>query len=104
MVTGTNGASGTTTFTGQGALPTLTFSPATYDFGNVVYGVSATTTVTLSNPNPVSVSGISSTFQDLNVFAGSLSLSGTTCGTTLAANASCTYTVSYTAGPATAVP
>jgi hypothetical protein len=102
MVTGTNGASGTTTFTGQGALPTLTFSPATYDFGNVVYGVSATTTVTLSNPNPVSVSGISSTFQDLNVFAGSLSLSGTTCGTTLAANASCTYTVSYTAGPATA--
>jgi hypothetical protein len=93
-VSGTNANSASDTFTGSGVPPPLALSPASYNFGNVLFGGSATTTVTLNNPNSSSISGIVATLAGSTGFG--MSISGTTCTSTLAANASCTYTIAYT--------
>lgn len=79
------------TLSGTGLLAVLAASPSTVAFGNqVVNSASATQTVTLSNTGntsaTVSAATISSPF----------SVASTSCSTTLAAGANCTYAVQYT--------
>jgi hypothetical protein len=77
---------GSVTGTAQAAL-----TPATVNFGNVSVGGNASQTLTFSNAGTASLS-ISAVSSPNSVFA----LTGNTCGTTLAAGASCAYTVIFT--------
>jgi hypothetical protein len=93
-VSGTNATAATATFNGTGTPPSFTLAPATYAFGSVALGASGTTSVTVTNTNPGAITGLSATFFDPTLPPG-MSLASQTCGTTLAAGASCTYTVKF---------
>ena len=85
------------TLTGAGvapAAPQAVLSPASLAFGSLTTGLtSAAQTVTLSNPGTaaLSITGISVTGAGSSVFAQTNS-----CGTTLAAGASCSISVTFT--------
>jgi hypothetical protein len=88
------------TLSGSGGAP-ITFSPTSLSFGNVVEDASSTLTITLTNRlnttltvNTVAVSGVS----------GPFAVASNTCGTSVAAGASCTVGVTFsptTVGSAT---
>lgn len=87
--------------TGQnGASQTLTFSPASIGFGNVVIGAtSPNTTVTVTNKGTTTIS-----FTGITASGGFSVVAGgaTPCGSTLAVNAKCTELVSFAPANATA--
>ncbi len=72
------------------AAPTATLTPASFAFGSVATGATATTTLTLANTGTVDIS-----INSHSALTAPLSLTGTTCSTTLAKGASCTYVVSF---------
>lgn len=77
--------------TGSSALSALSISSTSYNFGSIGVGNSATTTITLTNT--------SGSAQALSVgaVAAPFTLSGqSTCGTSLAANASCNLVLTFT--------
>ncbi len=77
------------------AAPQAALTPATANFGNVTSGTtSAAQTFTLTNGGnaPLTISGITLTGTDASDFAET-----TACGSTLAAGASCTIAVTFTA-------
>jgi sugar lactone lactonase YvrE len=82
----------TGTGTPKGTSEDLTVLPASLDFGQQVLGDSTTLTVTVTNTNGVVV-GISGIQVGPSVFTQS-----NDCGTTLAPGASCTVSVTFTAG------
>ncbi len=85
--------------TGTSTLPVATVSPATLAFGNqLINTVSAEKIETLSNTGsgPMTITGITLAGADAGQF-----LKTTTCGPTLAANASCTVSLRF--APTTAV-
>jgi trimeric autotransporter adhesin len=75
------------------AAPTATLTPANFDFGSVAVGGSATKVFTFTNTSPFALTNIAN---QLGSEATTSYSSATTCATTLAANASCTFTVTYT--------
>ncbi len=81
--------------TGQGgAAQTLTFSPASISFGNVVIGTtSSNTTVTVTNKGTTTIS-----LTGITASGGFTATAGgaTPCGSTLAVNAKCTVLVNFT--------
>lgn len=82
----------TSTLTGVGALAadSLLLTPTTQDFGSVTTGSSsAPVTFTLSNAGSVTVTGISASI------TGAGFAQTNTCGATLAAGASCTFSVTF---------
>ena len=93
------GSPQTATLSGTGTVPPApiaTLSPTTESFGNVVSGAtSSAQTVTLSNTGnaTLSISGITIGGTNATDFADT-----TTCGETLAADASCTISVTFTPG------
>jgi hypothetical protein len=95
--TNANASPSTITLQGTGtmaATPAATLSPTTLSFGDTVMGVTATAqTLTLSNSGNavLNISGISITGANPNDFA-----EASTCGETLAADASCTISVTFT--------
>ena len=86
-------AAGTQTaaISGTGVVPTATLTPPTSDFGSVAIGSSQTRLLTLTNTSTTAIS-ITGATSSSPVFT----LSSQTCGTTLAAGGSCTYTIAYT--------
>jgi len=82
------------TGTGTSASPPapaqVTLTPATFDYGSVAVGSSGTETLTLSNTGTVNANIASA-----SIAAGAFSVASTTCGTSLAAGATCTYVVSF---------
>ncbi len=90
-----NAGTQTVTLSGTGSAP-VTFSPTSLSFGNVVEATSSTRTITLNNRlntalavSSVTVSGVS----------GPFAVTSNTCGTSVAAGASCTVGVTFS--PAT---
>jgi Bacterial Ig domain len=84
----------------QGAsTPLATVTPDVLNFGNVLQGSSAVQTLTLSNPlGAAGLTGITLAFAPVpNTATLQFSRTGGTCGTTLAAGASCTINVTFTA-------
>jgi hypothetical protein len=93
----TNAGTQTVTLTGFGQEAILALSPASLSFGNVTLGSSSTAqTFTLTNNGNIAATGLgispSSGFTDT-----------TTCGSSLAAGASCTVSTIFTPGAAGAV-
>jgi sugar lactone lactonase YvrE len=82
----------TSTITGTGVSP-VAIVPRNYDFGSVPVGVSASQVFILSNNSGVAYTNIA---MQLGSAAGNDYTDTTTCGTTLAANSSCSITVTYT--------
>ncbi len=90
--------------TGTGTLVSLT--PATLAFGNATLGTTATATVTLTNKSTntdlsilsMSVTGTQSGTQGkyTELVTDNFSLQSTTCGSTLAPEAKCTFTLAFT--------
>ncbi len=90
------------------ALYTGAFSPAAdvrldasvtaSDAGSVLVGGAATQTVTLANNGPLVSGTLSAGFTGTD--ASSWSVASTSCGSTLASGASCTYTLSFAPGSA----
>ena len=73
-------------------------NPAAVDFGTIDQGTAVTQTITLEN-GPSPLTGMAPSFLNPGV---DFSVSSKTCGSTLAANATCTYTIRYrpwVAGP-----
>jgi hypothetical protein len=94
---GVTGSTQTASLTGAGASPTPTplavLSPTSLTFpSTVVSASSATQTITLSNPGNATLTGIAISLTGSN--ASSFS-DTTTCGTTLAAAASCSIAVTF---------
>jgi hypothetical protein len=90
-----NAGTQTVTLSGSGSAP-VTFSPTSLSFGNVVEATSSTRTITLTNRlnatltvSSVAASGVS----------GPFAVASNTCGTSVAAGASCTVGVTFS--PAT---
>jgi sugar lactone lactonase YvrE len=81
---------GTGTSTSPPATAQVTLTPTTFDYGSVAVGSSGTETLTLSNTGTVNANIASA-----SIPAGAFSLASTTCTTSLAAGASCTYVVSF---------
>ena len=78
--------------TGVGtASATATLTPATVNFGSVQVGGSASTPLTLTNTGTTAI-----TITAVAIPSPVFTLSSQTCGTTLAAGGSCTYTITYT--------
>ena len=81
----------TLTGTGTGAAAaTATLTPTTANFGSVQVGASASTPLTLTNTGTTTI-----TITGVAIPSPLFTLSAQTCGTTLAAGASCTYTITY---------
>ena len=80
-------------FSGAGVAATAaaTLTPPTSSFGSIVIGGSATQTFTLTNTGGVGISVTSASITN-----GAFVIAGTTCGSTLAQAATCTYTVVFT--------
>lgn len=80
--------------TGTGTAPGVSLAPSPVAFGNVPVGGSASRTLTLQNTGtaPLAINGISVT--------GSFFSRTTSCGTSLAAGASCPIVVGYSPGAA----
>jgi hypothetical protein len=79
---------------GSGVFP-VTLTPATLSFGNETVGTTSapkTETVANNQKTTLDISGISITGND----AGDFTQTGTTCGSTLAAGAKCTITLTFT--------
>ncbi len=93
---GVAGSNQTLTVSGTGAAPIPTpqavLSPASLSFSSPLNASSAAQTVTLSNPGSATLTGIAVTLTGSTTFAQT----ATTCGTTLAAAASCTISLSFT--------
>ncbi|MFO1414878.1 MAG: choice-of-anchor D domain-containing protein [Burkholderiales bacterium] len=91
----TGGATVSVAVSGTGtaaAAPNLTAAPPVVAFGNVVVGqTSAGTTVTVTNSGNGGATGMSFAVANSARFP----VSGNTCGATLGAGASCTFTVAY---------
>ena len=88
------GSPQTVALTGTGAAPQATLTPATITFpSQIINTTSATQTVTLANPGtaPLTISGIAVGGANPGSFSET-----TTCGATLAASASCTFTLAFT--------
>jgi len=66
-------------------------SPTSLAFGTVIDGSSSTLSTTLTNKGTATITSISASISGTNAS----NFTVTTCGTTLAAGASCTYTVTY---------
>ena len=81
---------GTGTSTSPPATAQVTLTPATFDYGSVAVGSSGTETLTLSNTGSVNANVASA-----SIPAGVFSVTSTTCTTSLAAGATCTYVVSF---------
>ena len=86
-----NAGTQTVTLSGSGSAP-VTFSPTSLSFGNVVQTTNSTRTLTLTNRlnttltvSSVAVSGVS----------GPFAVASNTCGTSVAAGASCTVGVTF---------
>ncbi|HTV57698.1 MAG TPA: choice-of-anchor D domain-containing protein [Candidatus Baltobacteraceae bacterium] len=80
-------------------LPTVSISPSPLDFGDVAVNSAAPAmvlTVTNNTPTSVSITGVSITGAN----SGDFTNTSTTCGTTLAAAASCTASITFTPGAA----
>jgi Abnormal spindle-like microcephaly-assoc'd, ASPM-SPD-2-Hydin/NHL repeat len=75
--------------TGTGSL-TATLSPSSYNYGSVNLGSSITQSFTLANTSTSSIN-IASTSLPNTLFT----ISGTTCGTSLAPSATCAYTIVF---------
>ncbi len=86
--------SNTLTVTGTGVAPAL--SATTPTVPNLYLGQSGTATVTLSNNGAVAAAGLATNFTGGSGGGTWALAAGGTCGTTLAAGASCTYVVNYT--------
>jgi hypothetical protein len=79
----------TVTLSGMGVQRLINMSPAGLTFGKVIeYNESPPQTITLSN-----ASGSAVTFSNLGVSGQYFLMSGNTCGTGLAAGATCTVTI-----------
>lgn len=79
---------------------TLTVSPTSLGFGAVAKGLSKELSVTLTNTGSLTASGLVTatfTYTSGSAVIGSYAKSGGTCGTTLAAGASCTVKIIYDA-------
>lgn len=98
-----SGSPQTTTLSGTGtaaATPTATLSPSTLSFGSeTVNGTATAPALTLSNTSsvPLNISGVTIGGANPSDFA-----QASTCGSTLAANTSCSITVTFT--PLSAAP
>jgi sugar lactone lactonase YvrE len=85
---------GTIELEGKGTLSPLTFSPKTYSFGKVAYpGSSADQIFTLTNPN--TASGATATINSIATSTGAFSIDSTTCGSSLAPQATCKIYVKF---------
>jgi hypothetical protein len=83
---------------GFDVVPGLNVSPSSLSFGDQPIGSTSTETLTLTNGGSTSISGISLTVSSL------FNLSDGTCGTALAAGASCVIGIGFTpTGPGAAV-
>ena len=71
--------------------PTATLTPATANFGSVQVGGSASLPLTLTNTGTTTI-----TVTGVAISSPVFTLSAQTCGSTLAAGSSCTYTITYT--------
>lgn len=94
----------TTTKVGTSApAPQAALAPAALSFGSITVPATATGSLTLSNPGDAALAITSVTITGLN--ASVFHLSANTCGSSLAANSSCTLSVAFTpttAGDSTA--
>ena len=90
-----------TSLTGTGSAPTATLTPAAYDFSKVAVGLPSTNVFTFTNTSTTSIaiSAIVLAAESTNSYSYTK-----TCGTTLAAGATCSFTVTFkpTAAGATA--
>jgi Abnormal spindle-like microcephaly-assoc'd, ASPM-SPD-2-Hydin/NHL repeat len=81
---------GTGTSTSPPPAAQVTLTPTTFDYGSVAVGSSGTQAFTLSNTGTVNANIASA-----SIAAGVFSVASTTCSTSLAAGANCTYVVSF---------
>jgi Abnormal spindle-like microcephaly-assoc'd, ASPM-SPD-2-Hydin/NHL repeat len=81
---------GTGTSTSPPATAQVTLTPTTFDYGTVAVGASGSETFTLANTGTV-IANIASAA----IPAGAFSVASTTCTTSLAAGATCTYVVDF---------
>ena len=82
----------TATVTGTGVAPTATLTPSAYDFGKVAVGLSQTSVFTLTNTSTISIAVGTIVLAPESTNSYSYTK---TCGTTLPAGASCTFTVTF---------
>jgi hypothetical protein len=91
-----SGGTSTLTVKGTGAYPTASFSPSTVAFGNQEIGIkssSMTTTLTNTGSYPLNINSVTMTGSKPGDYSQS-----NNCPSSLAAGASCTFTVWVTAG------
>lgn len=87
----TNAGSFTVSFQGTGIAPTASFNAVSnYDFGTVYVSLTATKSFTLTNTGGMSLTNLTSAITD-----SSVTIQSTTCGTSIAAAASCTVVLKY---------
>jgi trimeric autotransporter adhesin len=88
------GSPQTVNLTGTGAVPVASFNPNSLTFANQNLGTNSTAqTITLSNTGGASMTGIAISITGTN--AGDFAQTNT-CGTSVAANANCTISVTFT--------
>lgn len=79
---------------GTGAVPQVSIGPAALSFGAITIGsTSAVSVLTLSNTGTAALSILGTSISGLN--AADFNTSATTCGSSLAANASCTISLTF---------